>query len=99
MTEHEKKFFEAGQKLSVVGASFFVSYLYFLLIDSTHSNWRLANTNSTTTVKSNKKYWCIWLEAIIYKDPSALGQNKIQLSGRDIIKMAKTLLPLLKEIC
>jgi hypothetical protein len=94
VTENEKKHFEAGEKLRTVGASFLVSYLYWKKIDQTHNNWRLANTNNPNSIESNKGYWAIWIEAIIRKDPAALGQNKIDLTGSQIINMAKKLLPL-----
>lgn len=95
MTENEKRYFEAGEKLRTVGASFLVSYLYWKKIDPTHTSWRLANTNNPNTIINNKEYWAIWIEAIVHKDPGSLGQNKIELSGSQIINMAKRLLPLL----
>lgn len=92
MTEVEKMYFEAGEKLRAVGASFLVSFLYYKKIDSTHSNWRLANTSNPSTIINNEKYWKIWLEAIAKKDSASLGQNRINLSGTDIIIMAQELL-------
>ena len=52
---------------------FLVSYLYWKKIDPTHTNWRLAKTNSPNTIINNKEYWAIWIEAIVYKDPGSLG--------------------------
>jgi hypothetical protein len=98
MTEVEKKYFEAGEKLRAVGASFLVSFLYYKKIDSKHSNWRLANTNNPSTIINNEKYWKIWLEAILDKDPASLSQNKISLSGSEIINMAQKLLTHFKDI-
>lgn len=95
MTENEKKYFDAGEKLRAVGASFLVSYLYWKKIDSTHTNWKLAQTNNPNTINNNKQYWSIWINAIIYKDPGMLGKNKIDLNGFQIISMAKQLLVLL----
>lgn len=95
MTQNEKKYFEAGEKLRAVGASFLVSYLYWKYIDPTHTNWQLANTNNPSTIDSNKDYWAIWIEAIILKVPGLLGKNQIDLTGLQIINMAKKLLPLL----
>jgi len=95
MTENEKKYFEAGEKLCKVGSSFLVSYLYWKKIDSAHINWKLARTNNPVTIINNKKYWPIWIEAIISKDPAALGKNKIQLTGTEIIDMARKVFPLL----
>lgn len=77
MTENEKKLLEAGEKLRTVGASFLVSYQYCKKIDSTHTNWRLAKTNNPNTIDSNKEYLAIWIEAIVHKDPWALGQKKL----------------------
>ena len=97
MTENERRYFEAGEKLRSVGASFLVSYLYWMKIDLTHTNWKLAKINNPATIIKNKEYWDIWIEAIISKDPSYLEQNKIELSGRDIINMASKLHPLLQQ--
>jgi len=95
MTENEMKYFEAGEKLRAVGASFLVSYLYWKKIDSTHTNWERANTNNPNSIDNNKEYWAIWIEAIIHKSPGLLGKNQIDLSGFQIINMAKKILPLL----
>jgi len=98
MTDREKKFFDAGEKLRGVGASFFVSYLYWKLIDPTHTNWRLAKTNNPITVLNNKEYWFIWADAIVYKSPSDLGTNKINLTGYEIISMAEKIAESLKKL-
>jgi|GEM_PF-1908696 len=92
MTSNERKYFEAGEKLRAVGASFVVSFLYWKLVDSKHTNWRLAKTNNPISITNNKDYWSIWIEAIVFKDPGFLGTNKIGLSGQEIINMAKELL-------
>lgn len=97
MTDREKKFFDAGEKLRGVGASFFVSYLYCKLIDPTHTNWKLAKTNNPVTVLNNKEYWFIWANAITYKNPFVLGTNQINLSGDEIIFMAEKLVERLKK--
>jgi hypothetical protein len=97
MTEREKKFFDAGEKLRGCGASFFVSYLYWKLIDPTHTNWKLAKTNNPITVLNNKEYWFIWADAIVYKSPRDLGTNRINLSGYEIISMAEKLVEKLKK--
>jgi hypothetical protein len=96
MTENEKKYFEAGEKLRAVGASFLVSYLYWKIIDPTHINWRFAKTNNPNTIEVNKNYWGIWISAIIHKNPASLEQNKINLTGSQIVSMAKRLLPFLQ---
>lgn len=98
MTDREKKFFDAGEKLRGVGASFFVSYLYWKLIDPTHTNWRLAKTNNPITVLNNKEYWFIWADAIVYKSPLDLGTNKINLTGYEIISMAEKIAESLKKL-
>ena len=97
MTYNEKKYFEAGEKLRAVGASFLTSYLYCKFIDSSHRNWKLAKTNNPNTIEVNKDYWSIWIEAIVNKDPGSLGQNKINLSGYQVISMAKKLLSILQS--
>jgi len=98
MTDREKKFFDAGEKLRGVGASFFVSYLYWKLIDPTHTNWKLAKTNNPITVLNNKEYWFIWADAIVYKSPADLGTNRINLSGYEIISMSEKLVERLKKL-
>lgn len=95
MTDYEKFYFEAGEKLRAVGASFVVSYLFWKLIDSNHNNWRLAKTNNPKVIESNRKYWNVWTNAIRYKSPGYLASNKISLTGLEIIKMAKDLYKIL----
>lgn len=97
MNINEKKYFEAGEKLRAVGASFVISFLYWRMIDSTHTNWQLAKTNNPKSILNNKEFWYTWIEAIVDKDPGYLGKNKINLSGNQIIDMAKKLLFHLKQ--
>lgn len=75
MTENEKRYFETDEKLRTVGSSFLVSYLYQKKIEPSHTNWRQANTNNLNTIINNKKYWAIWIEAIVHKNPGTLGQK------------------------
>lgn len=63
-----------------------MSYLYCKKIDSDPINQKLARTNKPVTIINHKEYWPIWIEAIISKDPAALGQ-KNQLTGTKIIDM------------
>lgn len=52
--------FEGGDKLTTIGATFFVSYLYYLHVDSTHKNWASIKTQRSriSTINSSKQYHC-----------------------------------------
>lgn len=83
--------------LNRMGKSWFISYLYFLKIDSTHLNWK--NVQSSKSLRSRigrfkqTKVWHnMYLNEIIRSNPNSLRANKLGLSGEDIIMMSNELI-------
>ena len=86
-----------GQILSRIGASFFISYLYYLKVDTNHKAWDSFKNKSvkTTRIKLINRY------SIYYKDwvnyiidvitPSPLIRNTIGLTDMEVVDMAKEL--------
>lgn len=87
--------FEGGEFLSKMGASWFVSYLYYKKIDKTHTNWTLVGTSTRIPVfNKTGNYHDYWLRKILEMDDNKLNTNKIKLSAPEIKNMAKNLLKL-----
>lgn len=78
--------FEGGHLLSKIGASWFVSYSYYLTIDKSHINWSLVKTASLRKSKYNqsKEFHKIWLEQISMMSDTNLAKNTIKLSPLQI---------------
>ena len=85
-----------GRLLSSLSVTWFVSYLYYLSIDSTHLNWtkfeeRIPNFNKS------KEYHKEWLEKIVNKNHLKLNKNQIGLDGIRVKEMAKELLNFIED--
>jgi len=82
--------FEGGDKLTTIGATFFVSYLYYQHVDSTHKNWASIKTQQSriSTISSSKQYHRVWLSHIQNMSNSSLNRNSLGLKGPTIKKMA-----------
>ena len=82
--------FEGGDKLTTIGATFFVSYLYYLHIDSSHTNWNSIKTQKSriSTLKSSGKYHAGWLRNIASMSDANLNRNTLGLHAEEIKKMA-----------
>ena len=87
--------FAGGKHLTHIGASWFVSYMYYSIEDKTHNNWKNVSNPMARASKcdNNSTYHKVWIEEIVDMNPNRLGSNKLGLSGNDIISMAKILLP------
>ena len=86
--------FDGGEKLSTMGASWFISYCWYEKVDATHLNWKKVPTfNSRKSVyNSTRKYHRYWLEQVDGMSELYLDKNKIGLSGNHVKQMAKKLL-------
>ena len=75
--------FEGGDKLTTIGATFFVSYLYHQHIDSAHNNWAKIKTQRSriSTIKRTESYHRAWLERIADMKESNLNRNTLNLNG------------------
>lgn len=89
--------FPGGKQLTRIGASWFVSYMYYKHIDPTHLNWKKVSNPSMRVSNCNKNitYHKVWIEEIVKMNSNRLGTNKLGLSGEDITSMAKALLSLI----
>jgi hypothetical protein len=85
--------FDGGGKLTSIGASWFVSYLYYKVIDQSHTNWNKVKKQKTriSTFEASTEYHKDWLKEIIGMS-NKLKSNTISLSSVDIKKMAMEIL-------
>lgn len=86
--------FDGGEKLTTMGAAWFVSYCYFNKIDNGHKNWQNVSTyqNRASVYKSTAKYHTYWLKKVLDMDDYNLNKNAIDLNAGQIKKMAEHLL-------
>ena len=94
MKKHEYNF-DGGEELSRIGASWLVSYLYCLRVDNTHLNWKKVSDVSLREGKCKKAahFHKDWMREIVNMNSKKLDENSIDVSGEDVIAMAKVLLP------
>lgn len=93
--------FEGGVKLSRMSASWFISYLYHIIIDLYHRNWERLNTKDSRLRvfnRTQKEFTAngvpmhlLYVTQIISMDVRRLATNHIGLSGQSVIMMAKEL--------
>ena len=86
--------FDGGDELTTIGASWFVSYSYYKVIDPLHTNWNKVTThkNRISRFDATTKYHKYWLGKIMDMDDKRLNKNEILLSSTDIKKMAMEIL-------
>ena len=91
---------EAERKLSSIGASWLVCYLYNKYIDDKFNNYKLANNwhNRKTVCENNEKYHWTWLTSIVDKNLHLLDTNNLNVSGKEIhLKAYQLMLYFLKR--
>jgi hypothetical protein len=88
--------FPGGEQLTTIGATFFVSYLYYLRVDPTHGNWETIKTKTAriSTITSSKQYHRAWLGRVDQMSPANLGKNTLGLDGEEVKAMARAILAL-----
>jgi hypothetical protein len=93
MNGHEFNF-DGGEYLTKIGASWFVSYLYYCDIDKSHENWkRIKTVNLRVRIfNGTKKYHEYWLKQVFAMNDCRLETNDIELNAVNIKNMAKELL-------
>ena len=86
--------FEGGEILAGMGASWFVSYAYYEIIDNTHTNWARVTTTQPRLSKYNKGkvFHKGWLEEVLKMNPKNLNKNTIGLDATCVKRMAKEIL-------
>ncbi|MFW0992326.1 hypothetical protein ACEV84_09340 [Vibrio parahaemolyticus] len=82
--------FDGGDRLTTIGATFFVSYRHHLYVDSTHKNWASIKTQHSriSTINNSSSYYRAWLSHVQNISNANLNRNTLGLKGSDIKKMA-----------
>ena len=101
LTNHDFNF-EGGEKLSKMGASWFISYLYHIKVDPEHQNWAILKTHGgrrSVFEQTEKEYTTKgvpmhvhYVKQICSMSASCLSTNRIQIPGNRVIDMAEELL-------
>ncbi len=86
--------FEGGEDLTTMGATWFVSYKYYELIDRNHVNWNKVKTsksrssvyNRTTTMHN------YWLTKVLEMDNYNLNKNTIGLDAEQVKSLTRLIL-------
>ena len=86
--------FDGGEYLTKMGASWFISYSYWLYIDKTKTNWEKVLTYSSriSVFNRSKKHHNFWLKQILLMNDKNLNKNSIELNAIEVKEMAKTIL-------
>lgn len=86
--------FDGGDRLSAMGATWFVSYAYYDRVDPNHKNWEKVSTakNRIGQYNSTHRYHKAWLEEVLKMNPANLNKNSIGLTAQETQTMAKKLL-------
>lgn len=71
-----------------------MSYLYYLHVDSMHSNWERIKTKTSriSTITSSKQHHRAWLERVVSMSEAKLSGNTLGLSGKATKAMARAIL-------
>lgn len=85
--------FEGGEKLTSMGACWFVSYFYYTQIDSNHLNWKNLSTveNRISIFSNTESYQKSWLYEVVNMNENNLEKNILGLSGSQVKYMAHEL--------
>ena len=77
-----------------IGASWFVSYYYYTLIDKNHKNWNKCETVAMrqSVFRNSKHHHDYWLKKILKMNKDLLKNNLLELSGEDVKEMAKAII-------
>ncbi len=86
--------FAGGEQLTSIGASFFVSFLYYRHVDPTHRNWDTIKTKASriSTVSNSEEHHRAWLERINGMKDAKLNTNTLGLDSTTVKTMAQAIL-------
>ena len=86
--------FAAGDILTDMGATWFVSYTYYDRVDKNHRNWDRVSTAASRTSRyiAGIPYHKEWLQEVLVMKDENLGKNTIGLDARQVMAMAKEIL-------
>lgn len=85
---------KVGDALTTLGATWFVSYSYYVHVDKNHLNWNLVSTynNRISVYNSSTRYHKYWLQEVLNMNENRLNKNSLGLKAVEIKKMAKDVL-------
>ena len=86
--------FEGGEQLAKMGATWFVSYHYFLSKDSSHENWKSVGTAKMRIkmFERTKEHHRSWLKEVLRMNDTNLAKATIGLPPEQTKQMARELL-------
>ncbi len=86
--------FDGGEQLTTIGATFFVSYLFYQHVDKTHLNWDSIKTKNSriSTINRSEQYHRAWLERINDMNDANLNKNSLSLNCATVKEMARAVL-------
>jgi len=85
--------FDGGDLLKSMGASWFVSYYYYLEKDSSHTDWNnVKSTNRISIFRNTKKYHQFWLQKVVGMNESSLKKATFGVTPEQTKRMARELL-------
>ncbi len=84
---------DGGGLFSKMGATWFVSYSYYQIIDKKHENWSLISTcgSRASVYDRTKKYHKFWLKQVLRMN-DGLSTNEIGVPPAETKRMAKEIL-------
>ena len=91
--DHEYRL-DGGSELTTMGAAWFVSYCYYKMVDSTHTNWNKVSTasNRASVFVRSQRYYKYWLTEVLNMSDAKLNTNSLGLRSVQIKKMASEIL-------
>ena len=95
MSEHTYKNCNGARLLTSLSASWFVSYLYYLKVDSSHLNWK-KYIKRVSMFNNSYSYHKEWLQKILAMDAYNLSKNQMGIDGIEIKRMAKKILMIME---
>ena len=76
-----------------MGATWFVSYSYYQIIDKKHEKWSLVSISTRTPVyDKTKKYHKFWLKQVLQMSWDGLSKNEMGVPPAETKRMAKEIL-------
>ena len=90
--------FWGGEKLTNMGATWFVSYAYYDRVDHEHKTWEKVKTWKLrkSTYQNTYEYHKFWLDQVADMNNDFLKKNTIGLNPIEIKRMANAVLEKLK---
>lgn len=84
---------DGGDLFNKMGATWFVSYSYYQIIDKKHENWSLISTcgSRASVYNRTKKYHKFWLKQVLRMN-DGLSKNEIGVPPSETKRMAKEIL-------